>query len=78
VPVGLPSTVPAELPVRVAPTEPVPDEDSQPKTDITGTLAQLIDQGVLALGYLWLCCGIVALAAFGGALIWFFRRSRRQ
>ena len=46
-------------------------------TPWTATLARLIDQGVLAMGYLWLCCGVLALVGVGGALIWFLRRSRR-
>jgi hypothetical protein len=41
------------------------------------TLAALIDRGVLTLGYLWLCCGVLALIGAAVALFWFFRRSRR-
>jgi hypothetical protein len=78
-PEGAPSSLPDELPVRVAPTEPPPSEEtaSRPQTNLTTTLARLIDQGALAVGYLWLCCGVLALVGVGGALIWFFRRSRR-
>ena len=74
-----PSLLPEELPVRVAPTEPPPPEESNSssQTNLTATLARLIDQGVLAMGYLWLCCGILALVGVGGALIWFVQRSRR-
>jgi hypothetical protein len=69
--------LPAELlPLRPAPTE-TPGAASQPETGFSMTLAGLIDQGVLALGYLWLCCGIFALIGVGGALFWFFRRARR-
>jgi hypothetical protein len=79
VPEGPPSSLPDELPVRVAPTEPPPPEQiaGRPLTSPTTTLAGLIDQGVLAMGYLWLCCGVLALVGVGGALIWFLRRSRR-
>jgi hypothetical protein len=79
VPEGAPSLLPDELPVRVAPTEPPPPEetDGWPQTSPATTLARLIDQGVLAMGYLWLCCGVLALVGVGGALIWFLRRSRR-
>lgn len=74
-----PSLPPEELPARAAPTEPPPPEESRgaSPTNLTANLARLIDQGVLAVGYLWLCCGVLALVGVGGALIWFFRRSRR-
>jgi len=79
IPAVAPSPVPGELPVRVAPTEPPPSAgtNSRPQTNVTAALATLIDQGVLAVGYLWLCCGVLALVGAGGALIWFSRRSRR-
>jgi len=79
VPAAAPSPLTEELPVSIAPTEPPPVEEtnSQSPTNLRATVARLIDQGVLALGYLWLCCGILALVGIGGALIWFFRRSRR-
>jgi hypothetical protein len=78
VPDEAPSSLPAELPARVAPTAPPPSEqsDDQPQTSPKITLAKLIDQGVLAMGYLWLCCGVLALIGVAGTLIWFFRRSR--
>ena len=73
------SSPPAELPVRVAPTEPPSSEETagRRQTNLTTTLARLIDQGALAVGYLWLCCGVLALVGVGGALIWFVRRSRQ-
>jgi hypothetical protein len=77
VPAG-PSVQPVgELPVRVTTPETPSEDVSQPRANSATTLAGLIDQGVLALGYLWLCCGVVALLAAGGALVWFFRRSPR-
>jgi hypothetical protein len=80
VPAVAPSPLPGELPVRVAPTEPPASTgtNSPSQTNVKVALARLIDQGVLAVGYLWLCCGILALVGVGGALIWFFRRSRRE
>jgi len=79
VPAVAPSPLPGELAVRIAPTEPPPsaETNSPPQANVTAALARLIDQGVLAVGYLWLCCGILALVGVGGARIWFFRRSRR-
>lgn len=79
VPAGAPSAWPEELPVRVAPTETPAAEgtNSRSQTGVSTALARLIDQGVLAMGYLWLCCGVLALLGVGGVLIWFFRRSRR-
>ena len=40
--------------------------------------AQLIDSGVVALSYLWLCCGALLLAAAGLAVLWLWRRSKRR
>ena len=79
VPGGAPSPWPEELPVRAAPTETPPPEETngRSQTDVSTALARLIDQGVLAVGYLWLCCGVLALLGAGGGLLWFFRRSRR-
>lgn len=79
VPAVAASRLPGELPVRVAPTgTPTSTGTSSPtQTNVTATLARLIDQGVLAVGYLWLCCGILALVGVGGALVWSFRRARR-
>jgi hypothetical protein len=74
---GPSSPSPGELPVRVAPTETPAQNASTVQTDFSMTLASLIDQGVLALGYLWLCCGVLALIGIGGALLWFLRRPRR-
>jgi hypothetical protein len=74
---GATSQPPGELPLRAAPTATPARDESQPQTDLAATVAGLIDQGVLALGYLWLCCGVVALIGIAGALFWFFRRSRR-
>jgi hypothetical protein len=39
--------------------------------------AQLIDSGVVALSYLWLCCGALLLAVVGLAVLWLWRRSKR-
>ena len=79
VPAVAASRLPGELPVRVAPTgtPTFTGTSSQSQTNVTATLARLIDQGVLAVGYLWLCCGILALVGVGGALVWSFRRARR-
>jgi hypothetical protein len=40
--------------------------------------AQLIDNGVVALSYLWLCCGALALAGAALGLVWLARRSKRR
>ena len=40
--------------------------------------AQLIDSGVVALSYLWLCCGAFGLAAAALVLVWLARRSKRR
>jgi hypothetical protein len=79
VPAGAPAPLLEELPMRVAPTEAPPHEEvnGRTETNLSVTLARLIDQGVLAMGYLWLCCGVLALVGVAGALIWFVRRPRR-
>jgi hypothetical protein len=79
VPAGAPSLMPEELPARVAPTEPPSpvETNSLSQPNLTATLASLIDQAVLAIGYLGLCCGVLALVGVGSALVWFVRRSRR-
>jgi hypothetical protein len=40
--------------------------------------AQLIDSGVVALSYLWLCCGALLLAAAALTIVWLSRRSKRR
>jgi hypothetical protein len=78
VPIGPQASLPAELPVRIAPTTPSPENSSSgSQTSSAITLARLIDQAVLAIGYIWLGCGALALMGVAGALIWFVRRSRR-
>jgi hypothetical protein len=37
----------------------------------------LIDNGIVALSYVWLCCGALALVAVVLFLAWIARRSRR-
>jgi hypothetical protein len=78
-PEGAPSPLPGELPMRAAPTETASPEEtnSLPQKNFAATVANLIDQSVLAVGYLWLCCGVLALLGVVGVLVWFFRQSRR-
>ena len=57
-----------------APPEPTPT--SAPP--VAPGAAQLIDSGVVALSYLWLCCGALLLAAVGLAVLWLSRRSKRR
>jgi hypothetical protein len=56
-----------------APPEPTPT--SAPP--VAPGAAQLIDSGVVALSYLWLCCGALLLAVVGLAVLWLWRRSKR-
>jgi hypothetical protein len=39
---------------------------------------QLIDTAVVAVGYVWLCCGAAALIGAGAVLVWLARRSSRR
>ncbi len=40
--------------------------------------AQLIDSGVVALSYLWMCCGVIVLAVAALVVMWLARRSRAR
>jgi hypothetical protein len=57
-----------------APPEPTPTQTPSAAPDA----AQLIDSGVVALSYLWLCCGALLLAAVALAVVWLWRRSKRR
>jgi hypothetical protein len=57
-----------------APPEPTPTKVSP----VAPGAAELIDSGVVALSYLWLCCGVLILAAAGLAVLWLWRRSKRR
>jgi hypothetical protein len=59
-----PAALPEATPTQAAPAPP--------------GAAELIDSGVVALSYLWLCCGALLLAAAGLTIVWLSRRSRRQ
>ena len=41
------------------------------------SLARLIDEGIVALSYLWLCCGVLVLAIAALVIVWLARRSKR-
>jgi hypothetical protein len=57
-----------------APPEPTPTA----APPVAPGAAQLIDSGVVALSYLWLCCGALLLAVVGLAVLWLWRRSKRR
>jgi len=57
-----------------APPEPTPTQAPPAAPDA----AQLIDSGVVAFSYLWLCCGALLLAATGLAVLWLSRRSKQR
>jgi hypothetical protein len=60
------------------PTAPPPEPTATQALPVAPGAAQLIDSGVLALSYLWLCCGVLLLAAVGLAVLWLWRRSKRR
>ena len=62
-------------PVPTATRSPVPANETQP--DNTLALAHLIDSGVMAVSYLWLCCGVLVLAGAALILVWLVRRGKR-
>jgi len=41
------------------------------------SLARLIDEGIVALSYLWLCCGVLMLVVAALVIVWLARRSKR-
>jgi len=43
----------------------------------TSSLARLIDLGVIAVSYVWLCCGIFVLIGTTVLLVWLARGKRR-
>ena len=57
-----------------APPEPTPTQAPA----VAPGAAQLIDSGVVALSYLWLCCGALLLIVVGLAVLWLWRRSKRR
>jgi hypothetical protein len=50
--------------------------DTEPAADVSGA-AQLIDSGIRALSYLWLCCGAVLILVAVLVFVWLMRRTRR-
>jgi hypothetical protein len=55
-----------------------PEVTSAPTPPEAPGVAQLIDSGVVALSYLWLCCGALFLVAAALTLVWLSRRSKRR
>jgi hypothetical protein len=65
-----------ENPPLVGPAAP-PEPTTTKAPSVAPGAAQLIDSGVVALSYLWLCCGALLLAVVGLAVLWLWRRSKR-
>lgn len=61
---------PAVRPAETAAADAVTPEAAGP--------AQLIDSGIVALSYLWLCCGFIFLVVAALTVIWLARRSRNR
>lgn len=57
-----------------APAEPTPTQ----APPVAPSAAELIDSGVVALSYLWLCCGALLLIVAGLTVLWLWRRSKRR
>lgn len=55
-----------------------PEATSTPTPPEAPGVAQLIDSGVVALSYLWLCCGALFLVAAALTIVWLSRRSKRR
>ena len=55
-----------------------PEATSTPMPPEAPGVAQLIDSGLVALSYLWLCCGALFLVAAALTIVWLSRRSKRR
>lgn len=55
-----------------------PEATATPEPPAAPGVAELIDSGVVALSYLWLCCGALLLAAAALVIVWLARRSKRR
>lgn len=76
---GRPSPLqPVGQPPLVGPAVPPPEATPTAATSDVPSPAQLIDNSVMALSYVWLCCGGLALAGAALGLVWLARRSKRQ
>ena len=74
-----PSLLPGSQPPLAAPPAPPVERQPAPADSPAGDVldvAQLIDAGVVALGYIWLCCGALALVGVTLILVWLLRRGR--
>ena len=61
----------------VGPAAPVELTPTQAPS-VAPSAAELIDSGVVALSYLWLCCGALLLVVAGLTALWLWRRSKRR
>jgi len=75
-----PSLLPQPGPPLAAPPAPLPEPASQPEPsrNEVPSAAQLIDNALLAVSYVWLCCGVLALIMAAAAFLWLARRSKRN
>lgn len=71
----LPGLAAGPQPPLAAPAAPLPQRDATPSA-APGGVATLIDGGVVALSYLWLCCGALLLIGAALAAVWLGRRRR--
>lgn len=58
-----------------APAEPTSEPDAA--SGAPG-VAELIDNGIIALSYVWLCCGALLVALSALVVVWLARRSSRR
>lgn len=70
----------AGQPPLVGPAVPVVEPSPVPTsaTSAVPGAAQLIDNAIVALSYVWLCCGVALLALGAAVLVWLARRSARR
>ena len=70
-------TQPGAAPL-VGPAVPLPEATAPSAAPPVPGAAQLIDNAVVALSYLWLCCGFLFILALALIIVWLARRSRRR
>jgi hypothetical protein len=76
---GRPSLLgPGDQPPLVGPAVPLPEPTPTPAPAEAPGPAELIDSAIVALGYVWLCCGVLFLVVAALTVVWLARRSRRR
>jgi hypothetical protein len=78
-PTGQPQVAGSAPPAAVTPApQPEPVSGSGESPSAVPGLGRLIDEGLVTLGYAWLCCGVFVLLGAALVLFWLARRGKRS